>query len=130
MSTDTQTDRWAARGFTDDVTQCERCGKPELKGTVRMVIVDADGGEGDDTFMGVTCAARMTGRKASEIRTEARAADTARREAEMAAFRDHNNRLCALRDEWLTAHGHNLRVRHPGFAVVSEALAWAKAQMI
>lgn len=77
---------WRAKGFTEDVNQCEHCGKADLKGTVRMVTVDADGGEADDTFMGVVCAARMTGRKAQEIRTEAARADRARDAAIRAAY--------------------------------------------
>jgi hypothetical protein len=79
--------RWAAKGFTDDVTECGHCGRTELKGTVRMVVVDADGNDDGDMYMGVVCAARMTGRKAGEIRTEANRADRARDEARRAAHR-------------------------------------------
>jgi hypothetical protein len=79
--------RWTAKGFTDDVTECGHCGRTELKGTVRMVVVDADGNDDGDMYMGVVCAARMTGRKAGEIRTEANRADRARDEARRAAHR-------------------------------------------
>jgi hypothetical protein len=83
-----ETLQWHAKGFTDDVTTCEHCGRVDLKGTVRMVAVDQDGAADGEEYMGVICAARMTGRKAGDIRTEAvradRAADAAIRDAHRA----------------------------------------------
>jgi len=82
----TETMTYRALGFTDEITKCEHCGRDFLKGTVRMAIVDADGNEEGEEFFGVTCAARMSGRKAAEIRTEANRADRARLAAERAAY--------------------------------------------
>lgn len=75
---------WQARGTTDDVTECGHCGRSELKGTVRMVAVNADGEETGEEFMGSTCAARLTGRPVADIRREAKAADDAHRAAVLA----------------------------------------------
>lgn len=116
MTTVTDT-RWVARGFTDDVTTCDHCGRDDLKGTVRMVAVDPDGGEDGEQHMGVVCASKMTGRKAAEIRTEAARADRERVEEIRRTWREWSNArtdwFCALRD---TALGVNC-----GFAAIQ---AW------
>jgi hypothetical protein len=69
-------------GTTDDITTCDVCGRPELKGTVAL---DADG---ETTYAGTTCAARLAGRTTLDIRSAARAADRARIDAEDAARRE------------------------------------------
>ena len=76
---------YRAAGMTDEVTTCEHCGKAELKGTVRMLLLDVDGNTTEELYAGVVCAARLSGRKASAIRTEANRADRDRREAIWAA---------------------------------------------
>jgi hypothetical protein len=78
---ETQTLRYRAKGFTDDVVDCEICGRVDLKGTVRLEIVDVDGNVEGEIFAGVVCAARHSGRKAAEIRTEAKDAEKATRDA-------------------------------------------------
>lgn len=75
--THTQAYRYQAAGFTDDITTCDLCGKTELKGTVRLTIVDADGDHDGEIYAGVTCAARWQGKTAATVRTEARKADRA-----------------------------------------------------
>lgn len=74
---------YRVRGTTDDVTTCQQCGKPELKGTVILDILDADGNTEDVTYAGSTCAAKMAGSKTTgaKIRQEAQAADCRRAEA-------------------------------------------------
>lgn len=71
------------RGTTDDVTTCQQCGKPELRGTVILDILDADGNTADVTYVGSTCAAKMTGGRTTgvKIRQQAQAADHRRRQA-------------------------------------------------
>jgi hypothetical protein len=96
---------WRAKGFTDDVTECERCGKVELKGTVRMVAVDTDGNEDGEQYMGTDCAARMTGRKVAEIRTEINVAEKAARAAWNAWSNTHSAWKIAQRDEALGTGG-------------------------
>ncbi|WP_144121115.1 hypothetical protein [Catellatospora sichuanensis] len=99
---DTYTVTYVAMGMTDDVTTCEICGKPELKGTVRLMLVDSDGNSEGEVFAGVSCAAKRAGRKATEIRTEAKRADKARenavREAHSAWRSAHSEWTCKVRD--------------------------------
>jgi len=74
--------RFRFLGTTDDVIQCERCGKDELRSTVVLEVLDADGNAEDVTYYGSTCAARVlterTGRKHTgpKVLAEARAALT------------------------------------------------------
>lgn len=101
-ATEAITFKWIARGFTDDVTECGHCGRVDLKGTVRMEAMSAENESDGETYMGVVCAARMTGRKASEIRTEASRADRARSAAARAAWSAWSDAetswICAMRD--------------------------------
>lgn len=64
-------------GTTDDVTQCECCGRDELKSTVAISL----DGESDPVFYGVVCAARALGTTAKVVRSETKAADEARAKA-------------------------------------------------
>lgn len=96
--------RWQARGFTEDITTCDFCGKQELKGTVRMVAVDADGTE-DEMHAGVVCAAKRAGTTAAVIRSEAKAADTARRVAERAHAEARSDYRFAVEGAALTRLG-------------------------
>lgn len=49
-------------GITDECTTCEQCGKPQLRNTVVIQPLDADGNaDGDPTYYGSTCAARALG---------------------------------------------------------------------
>ena len=74
---------YRVRGTTDDVTTCQICGKPELRGTVILDILDEDGNTEDTTYAGTTCAAKLTGSKATgaQIRQQAIAADYRRAES-------------------------------------------------
>jgi hypothetical protein len=45
-------------GVTDECVTCEKCGKPNLRSTVVLAILDADGNTDDVTYYGSTCAAR------------------------------------------------------------------------
>jgi hypothetical protein len=80
-------------GSTDDVTTCDVCAKPELKGTVLLT-----DGEGAAIYAGSSCAARLAGRPVASIRTEKVAADKARRAA-LATHREARSAyFSALRD--------------------------------
>lgn len=48
-------------GITDECVVCEKCGKPGLKSTVILAILDADGNAEDATYYGSSCAARALG---------------------------------------------------------------------
>lgn len=45
-------------GITDECVVCEKCGKTQLKSTVILAILDADGNAENATYYGSTCAAR------------------------------------------------------------------------
>lgn len=77
---------YRTRGMTDDVTECQRCGKAELRGTVIVEVLDPDGNVADVTYWGTTCAARYGKVKVSVVKAAARAAEAAAREAERAAW--------------------------------------------
>jgi hypothetical protein len=76
-------------GTTDDVIDCERCGKQNLRATVVLEALDADGNAEDVVYFGSDCAARAlraTGKRttAATVRKIAEAAnrETAHRVAE------------------------------------------------
>lgn len=55
----TTTAQYAYLGVTDECTDCERCGKPNLRSTVVLQPLDLDGNhDGDPAYFGSTCAAR------------------------------------------------------------------------
>lgn len=59
MTTTTIAPAFRYIGITDECVVCEKCGKPGLKSTVILAILDADGNpEGDPTYYGSTCAAK------------------------------------------------------------------------
>lgn len=68
-------------GTTDDVTECEHCGRVDLKGTIILGILDEDGNVADTTYFGAVCGARAAGWTTKEIRKLASAADRAAAEA-------------------------------------------------
>jgi hypothetical protein len=94
--------KWVARGFTDDITTCEHCGRAELKGTVRLEAITQDNESLGEIYAGVVCAGRLSGRKAAEIRTEANRADRDRERAIRDAWHawsdEHTHFACTTRD--------------------------------
>jgi hypothetical protein len=73
-------------GTTDDVTTCDLCGKPELKGTVVLAPLDADGAiDGDAAYYGSSCAAKAAGWTLKDIRAGVKAAKLEAQAAERAA---------------------------------------------
>ena len=81
-------------GFTDEITTCELCGKPELKGTVQMIALDADGNDDTDHYFGTSCAAKATGWTQKKIKEEVKSIAY----AEVAARRAEEDRLFTI---WL-----------------------------
>lgn len=59
-------------GFTDEITTCELCGKPELKGTVQMIALDADGNDDTDHYFGSSCAAKAAGWTQKKVKDDVR----------------------------------------------------------
>lgn len=61
MTTTTTPPKFRYIGITDECIVCEKCGKPGLKSTVILAILDADGNEEDVTYYGSSCAAQVLG---------------------------------------------------------------------
>jgi hypothetical protein len=85
MTTDTARKVYKVLGTTDEVTECEHCGRTELKGTIRLGALDADGNVEGVTYFGAVCGARAAGWTTKEIRKSASDAVRAAAEAERAA---------------------------------------------
>lgn len=92
------------RGLTDEVTTCELCGRNELRGTVQLLELDADGNPVRDHYYGTGCAATAAGWTQNDLKDRVRAAQTARREAaakQRAA--DHAHEMQFL-SQWYQTH--------------------------
>lgn len=91
---------YRVKGTTDEVTTCELCGRDELKGTVVLQPLDADGNpDGDPSHFGTACAAAAAGWTQRDVVARIRTANQAERERraqERAAF-------WAAQGEWLSA---------------------------
>ncbi len=72
-------------GTTTDVTDCGLCGRHDLRYTIVLQPVNADGNaDGEAGYFGSDCGARAAGWTQREIRRQARSADDARRREEQA----------------------------------------------
>lgn len=93
---------YKVKGTTDEVTECDLCGRMELKGTVVLLPLDVDGNpDGDAEYMGSSCAAKAAGWTQREVtRRVKEAADTARREEQAARDAVEAARY-ALYADWL-----------------------------
>ncbi|WP_097964547.1 hypothetical protein [Streptomyces sp. or20] len=84
------------KGTTDAVTECGLCGRIELKGTVVLAALDADGNEfGEVSYFGTSCAAKGAGWTVRQVNDGIKAAkDEARetvrqeRDADAARYRE------------------------------------------
>lgn len=56
---ETATTTYRIAGITDDVQECELCGKTDLKRTVRFDVCDPDGGAIGEMYAGTDCATRV-----------------------------------------------------------------------
>ncbi|MFI8890522.1 hypothetical protein [Streptomyces paradoxus] len=95
-------------GTTDEITQCELCGRPELKGTVQMIELDADGNDFEDHYFGTACAAKAAGWTQKDVKAKARLANKAKREAADEARRkieaEESARRNRAKEWWLREH--------------------------
>jgi predicted nucleic acid-binding Zn ribbon protein len=71
----TATKAYRIKGTTDECTTCEKCGRSDLKKTIVLAILDADGNEEDYTYYGSDCAARALGTKQTSVKQMADFAD-------------------------------------------------------
>lgn len=78
---------YRVKGTTDDVTDCELCGKVELKGTVVLVPLDAEGNEdGEVCYFGTSCAAKAAGWTVREVKAGIKRAADEERERKQAKY--------------------------------------------
>lgn len=56
--TNTNAPQFRYLGITDECVECQKCGKVDLRSTVVLAVLDADGNTEDVTYYGSTCAAR------------------------------------------------------------------------
>lgn len=62
MTATTNTAKFRYLGTTDECVRCEKCGKADLRMTIVIVPLDAEGNDdGEPTYYGSTCAARALG---------------------------------------------------------------------
>jgi hypothetical protein len=54
-------------GVTDECIECQKCGKSDLKSTVVLALLDADGNDEEITYYGSTCAARALAEKGIKV---------------------------------------------------------------
>ena len=93
--------RYEIQGITDDITECQCCGKTNLKRTVALRRVD----DTETLFFGVDCASRALRRTSRRVRAEAEVAQ------QKADFYAERRARCAATLAWIDAllaaeHGH------------------------
>ena len=88
-------------GTTQDVTECELCGRVDLKGTIVLDELDDEGNTtGSVVYYGAICGAKAAGWTTKEIRTQAKAADLERNRVYREAMTARTNAFCEARDTW------------------------------
>lgn len=65
-------------GTTDEVTTCDLCGRINLKGTIVLAELDADGNPDGTVYAGSDCGARAAGRTRRDFDNAVRRADAAK----------------------------------------------------
>jgi hypothetical protein len=65
---------------TSDYGQCMNCGRTDLRKTITLDVLDADGNVDEVVYYGTECATRVTGQKGAAIKRAARAADGERQQ--------------------------------------------------
>lgn len=108
-------------GTSDEVQQCECCGRDDLKKTVAISVDD-----GDPLYFGETCAARALSRSAKDVREMARHADHERRERELIARRAEDDRRFERGRAWLNERAPELR--DDRFRQIERLGGWAAIQ--
>lgn len=124
-------------GTTDECVECQQCGRVDLRCTVVLAVLDADGNTEDVTYYGSTCAARALSipgggrevqRRAEWANTETRnLAEEARGRAEVWQFDPVTGESTAERG-WPRTVGNMIRLNGgPGrWPVRAEAEAFTR----
>lgn len=127
MITTTTALAYRVLGTTDDVTECECCGRADLKATVMLGILDADGNVEEVTYFGSSCGAKAAGWTAKFVRDEAKKADKARAARERAQRDADMLAWIAARDQWIAENIGPDALDHPRRYGYSGPVAVVKA---
>lgn len=97
-------------GTTDEVTECQHCGRTDLKGTIRLGELDADGNVEGVTYFGAVCGAKAAGWTTKDLRKAAKTADAEWRDMVNEAYRENMDRnheasMVGFRAWLLAEHG-------------------------
>lgn len=120
---------FAVLGTTDHVTVCWLCGRDELRGTIALDTLDADGNRtGNVVYYGSSCGAKAAGWTQKEFKAAVKAADQANLDAARAKREEESDRYCKARDAyaqrvygcdiWSVRDANGKRV--PSFTIVKE----------
>jgi hypothetical protein len=100
-STSTATKVFAVLGTTDAVTVCWLCGRDELRGTIALDTLDADGNRtGKIVYYGSSCGAKAAGWTQKEFKAAVKVADQEKIDAQRAARDEESARYVAARDAY------------------------------
>lgn len=112
----TTTAAYRVLGTTDEVTTCDICGKVELKGTIVLGVLDADGNVEAELYAGSSCGAKAAGRTgrgaSAKLADEAEVVTRKTRDAateargKMAFYRWDSAPLAAVVDTFRTVHAN------------------------
>lgn len=104
---------YRVEGTTEDMTDCMCCGRSDLKKTVILVPLDADGGDdGEPVFFGVSCGAKAARWTVKEITQRITAAEKAAAAKRARAEEERRTAEHAAYCAWLTAK-FGPKVRQP-----------------
>lgn len=96
---------YRVKGTTDEATECELCGKVELKATVMLVPLDDDGNDdGDVAYFGTSCAAKAAGWTVREVKAGIKRAADEERERKEAARRSVREAEQEFLRNWYLEH--------------------------
>jgi hypothetical protein len=92
-------------GTTDECTECQHCGRTQLKNTVVLEVLDEDGNGGEFTYYGSSCAAKALAGSwtGAQVLAKAKAAQM-KRDVELAWQRQEARLVLRVLDGCTTAH--------------------------
>lgn len=73
--------QYRIKGTSNDVTNCDCCGRDQLRRTVALAVLDADRNETETVYYGTSCAARAMAITSRKVTQQAGAADMHRASA-------------------------------------------------
>lgn len=104
MNTATAAKVFAVLGKTDHVTTCWLCGRDELRGTIALDTLDADGNRtGNVVYYGSSCGAKAAGWTQKEFNAAVKVAEQEKIDARRAKMEEESNRYIAARDAYAMA---------------------------